>query len=278
MHPFRSDLVLNMAISESTLKAFSAGFDQNKFRLQPLVDVIRKVIPEFSLGYYEGKSTPLELVVEKLKKAAELVYLTDKYKSRGEFGELILHLLLRDYCNTIPLVSKIYFRDSHNVPIHGFDGIHVTADGSNKYLWLGESKLYSSGDQGIADLLADIRKHVNEDYLRKEFALIQHKLHTNVPEIEYWRNLIHPNQLLENVFNGIIIPMACTFTSDIFKKHSDNTKHFLDDFKNECLRLNGKFRKDIKTSVQIILLLLPVPDKDELNTELDKRLKSMQAI
>lgn len=32
------------------------------------------------------------------------------------------------------------------------------------------------------------------------------------------------------------------------------------------------------SEVEIILLLLPVPDKDALNTELDKRLKSMQAI
>ncbi|WP_330558188.1 Hachiman antiphage defense system protein HamA [Acutalibacter sp. 1XD8-33] len=31
---------------------------------------------------------------------------------RGEFGELILHLLLRDFKNTIPLISKVYFKDS----------------------------------------------------------------------------------------------------------------------------------------------------------------------
>lgn len=34
------------------------------------------------------------------------------FKNRGEFGEIILHFLLRDFKNTIPLVSKVYFKDS----------------------------------------------------------------------------------------------------------------------------------------------------------------------
>jgi hypothetical protein len=35
----------------------------------------------------------------------------DKDLARGEFGELILHLLLRDFHDTVPLLSKIYFKD-----------------------------------------------------------------------------------------------------------------------------------------------------------------------
>lgn len=117
MRPFRSELVLDERISESTFRAYHVGFEQNEFRLKPLVDVIRRVIPEFALGYYEGSSIPLTEVVDKVEEAARTVYTTDNYKTRGEFGELILHLLLRDFCNSIPLISKIYFKDSHNVTI-----------------------------------------------------------------------------------------------------------------------------------------------------------------
>ena len=108
--PFRSELVLEQRIAEATFRAFHVGFDQNKFRLQPLVDIIRKVIPEFALGYHAGTEIPLTDMVERLKEAAETVYLTEKYQTRGEFGELILHLLLRDFFDSIPLVSKIYFK------------------------------------------------------------------------------------------------------------------------------------------------------------------------
>lgn len=129
--PFESELVLEEKISDATLKAYNVGFDQNRFRLEPLVDIIRSVIPEYALGYHKGKDVPYTKIMERMKQAALTVYTTDKYKRRGEFGELILHLLLRDFHNTIPLISTIYFRDSPNVPAHGFDGVHIT-DGNGE--------------------------------------------------------------------------------------------------------------------------------------------------
>ncbi len=277
--PFKSELVIQEYICESTLKAYHIGFDQKQFRLQPLVDVIRNVIPEFSLGYHCGENIPLTEIISRLKEAAETVYLTEKYQTRGEFGELILHLLLRDFQNTIPLISKIYFKDSHNVPAHGFDGVQITINGDEKKLWLGESKLYKVGDSGVRELAGDIRKHVNADYLRKEFNLISRKLPANIPEIEHWRNLMDKHQKLDVIFSSIVIPMVCTYNSDIFNNHCEETESYFNDFVSECTNLNATFNRlkgDIST--EIILMLLPVPDKDVLNTELDKRLKLMQQI
>lgn len=277
--PFKSDLVIHEHISDIGIRAYHVGFDKNQFRFEPLVDIIRNVIPEFSLGYHCGESIPLTEIVERLKEAAETVYLTEKYQTRGEFGELILHLLLRDFHNSIPLISKMYFKDSHNVPAHGFDGVQITIDGGEKKLWLGESKLYKTGNSGIRDLLGDITKHVNEDYIRKEFNLISRKLPSSVPEIEYWRTLMDKHQTLDKIFSNIVIPMVCTYNSSLFEAHNDNTKEYFDDFVKECNGLFETFNKSKPSSqVEIILLLLPVPDKDALNAELDKRLKSMQAI
>ena len=124
IRPFKSDLVLDERINETTLRAYHVGFDQNRFRLLPLVDLLASVIPEFALGLQEGGSVLLTAMVEKVREAAQTVYRTDKYERRGEFGELILHLLLRDFHNTIPLVSGIYFKDSANQQVKGFDGVH----------------------------------------------------------------------------------------------------------------------------------------------------------
>jgi hypothetical protein len=275
--PFKSELILEERIAEATFRAFHVGFDQNQFRLQPLVDIIRKVIPEFALGYHAGIQIPLTDMVERLKEAAETVYLTDKYKTRGEFGELILHLLLRDFCDSIPLVSKIYFKDSHNVPAHGFDGVHVTT--SDRKLWLGESKLYLDGKQGVRNLADDLKKHVTADYLRREFALLSRKLPESIPEIEYWRDLMDKHKKLEDIYSGIVVPMVCTYSSPLFKSHSDNTPEYFQAFDAECRGLLAEFESSrIKTSCDVVLMTLPVPCKNELNTELDKRLKAMQNI
>lgn len=277
--PFKSDLVIAEHVSTPPLKAYHVGFDRKKFRLTPLVDIIRNVIPEFALGYHCGTMIGLTSMVEKLKEAAELVYLTDTYKNRGEFGELILHLLLRDFQNTIPLISKIYFKDNNDVPAHGFDGVQISINGDEKKLWLGESKLYNSGSRGVSELAKDIEKHVNADYLRREFALISKKLPEATPEIEYWRELMDKHQRLDVILNGIVVPMVCTYDSDLFKKHNDNTPEYFKDFEEEATRLFSSFdSKKPKSDIEIVLMLLPVPSKDELNTEIDARLKSIQRI
>lgn len=277
--PFKSELVVTENINRNGLCAYLIGFDQNKFRLGPLVDVIRSVIPEFSLGYIASKNIDSASIIDKLKEAAETVFTTDKYQKRGEFGELILHFLLRDFHNTTPLISKIWFKDSNNVAVHGFDGVQVSDSGGQKKLWLGESKLYKSGKDGIKDLINDIKKHVNANYIRSEFSLISRKLPENFPDIDYWRLLMHRQQKLDVIFSSIVIPMVCTYTSDVYKNHNDETQPFLDDFEAECLALHAEFTTKMpKSNVEIILLLLPVENKDDLNKEIYERLKNMQGL
>lgn len=276
--PFESDLVLSEQISEANLRVYHVGFESNNFRLTPLVEVIRKVIPEFAFGYHNGMNISYTEVIERIVEAANIVYLTDKYQKRGEFGELILHLLLRDWCNTIPLVSKIYFKDSHNATVHGFDGIHITIEGNVKKLWLGESKLYLDGNIGVKELAKDVINHVNRDYLKKEFELIRRKIPKEIPEIEYWMNLMHKHKNLDEVFDSIVIPLVCTYSSNIFKNHNDNTDLYFETLEQECRSLLDVLLEKVNTDVELILLLLPVPDKNELNKELDARLKKMQGI
>ena len=90
--------------------------------------------------------------------------------------------------------------------------------------------------------------------------------------------LIHKHQKLDVVFSSIVIPMVCTYSSELFNNHTDNTKNFIKDFIEECNNLHEDFRKKISTNVKIILMLLPVPNKNDLNSELDTRLKRMQGI
>jgi hypothetical protein len=277
--PFNSDLVLDQKISDATFKAYSVGYDQNKFRLQPLVDIIINVLPEFAFGY-DHQVIPITAIIKRLRQAARSVYTTDKYLHRGEFGELILHLLLRDWCNTLPLISKIYFKDAYDVTVHGFDGIHVTIEGDIKKLWLGESKLYGDGRAGVLDLANDLKNHIAADYLRQEFDLVSKRLPVNnFPEIEYWRNLMDEHQRLDTIYSSIVIPMLCTYSSNTCSNHCQETEEYVQDFIVECRDLRSRFESaKIVTNVEVILMLLPVPDKDNLVTGLNERLKAMQSI
>ncbi|MFA5340041.1 MAG: DUF1837 domain-containing protein [Candidatus Omnitrophota bacterium] len=273
--------MLEEKISEATLRAYHVGFENNKFRLQPLVDVICDVILEFALGYDKSVSIAPTEIRAKLREAALRVYDTDKYKKRGEFGELILHLFLRDFCETIPLISKIYFKDTSNAAVHGFDAVHITIKNGKNKLWLGESKLYTNGTEGVRSLVKDLVAHTKANYLRKEFMFIAPKIPSSTPLIEHWRRLMHRHQTLESIYHGICIPMVCTYSSDVFRSHSVATRQYLDDFTKECHSLKAIFdvgSKKVTTDIDVMLMLLPVPCKDELIKELHKRLRSMQSI
>ena len=163
--------------------------------------------------------------------------------------------------------------------MHGFDGVHVVKKDGENQLWLGESKLYADGKAGVKELANDLVKHLENDYLRREFSLISTKLPQEDPDIEYWRGMLHEHMKLEDILDKVVIPMVCTYSSDLYRSHSDNSQEYLDDFKDECLELHKAFLdKKIDTEVDVILLLLPVPSKPELTEELDRRLKSMQEI
>lgn len=142
--PFNSENIITHKINEIGLSTFLVGFDINdsgisQYRLKPLIQKLCDVIQEFAFGFHEGDSTDNTKTYSKLIEAAQSIYkidafqkvkdlyenngsitddVEDKFLRRGEFGELILHLLLRDFHNTIPLLSKVYFKDSLGHAVH----------------------------------------------------------------------------------------------------------------------------------------------------------------
>ena len=94
-------------------------------------------------GVLRATSSTLGTGGASFRKAALLMYASDKYKSRGEFGELLLHAVCREIYRSEPAISKIFFKGAVNETVHGFDSVHVVADGDALELLLGEVKFYT---------------------------------------------------------------------------------------------------------------------------------------
>jgi hypothetical protein len=251
--PFGSEKVITQFISNAELKTYFVGFDidedsQRYYRIDHLVELLQNVIPEFAFGFHEGKTIELSKIRPTLREAARSIYKIEPFSrckeiykggafvpdddaekcflQRGEFGELVLHLLLRDFHNTIPLLSKIYFKDDRGSPVHGFDAVHIQPQA--KSLWLGESKLYVSGRKGVKALIDDIKNHFKRDYLNSEFAIISKKLKSfeYIPEKDHWLRIMDEHTKLSEVLESVTIPLLCTYSSENFKKlMMKNMKH-----------------------------------------------------
>jgi hypothetical protein len=204
------------------------------------------------------------------------------HQKRGEFGELLLHLLLRDFHGTIPLISKVYFKDSTGVPAHGFDAVHISPD--IKTLWLGESKFYADSKQGINGLIEDIKEHFKKDYLNDQVTIIKKNLDANsVPQRDYWIKTLNECSKLKDTLNIINIPLLCIYPNDIYAKFNDwSTQESFNYHETNIRDLKAFFDKKndhpLKAELNIIFMLFPVRDKQELIAKLHERLWHMQSI
>jgi len=308
--PFGSEKVITEQISESELKTYLVGFDiddedNRYYQLENLVNLLVDVIPEFAFGHHEGSLIKTSEIIKLTREAAKSIYkikefeetkkiyesgnwIADddprkEYLRRGEFGELILHLLLRDFHGTVPLLSKIYFKDAYGSTIHGFDAVHIHPEA--KTLWLGESKLYVNCKNGIKALISDIKNHFKRDYLRDEFAIISKKIkpYENIVEKERWLKIIDEHTKLITLCQSVSIPLLCTYTSDLFTRFDDETSaDFISAYENEVRELKNYFDLNndhpLKTKLNIILLLFPVKCKNNLVKKMHERLHYLQGI
>lgn len=303
---FGAEKVIKQNINGSDLATYFVDFELQddgsyQYRWDALINLMQSALVEFAYGLHEGSETPNEKIINKLVDSAKSIYKikeyeetrqlyengddiddtdeTKKYLKRGEFGELILHLLLRDFHKTIPLLSKIYFKDSYSHTVHGFDGVHIQPD--SKSLWLGESKLYTDGKAGIKELIKDIKEHFKKDYLQDEFNIISKKIkpYDNIPEKNNWLNLMDQKTKLQDVLNSVTIPLICTYSSTNFDSYSteleNNIKKEVEEMKNHFDSNNDH---PLKTQLNIILLLFPVKCKKELVKRMHKKLYTLQSL
>ena len=183
------------------------------------IEEIFDAIPFFALGQNKAleisQDSPRKAVKQGIKllydvkeiREANKEYLTnpklkfdDKYLKRGEFGELILYYLLQEKLGKPQLISKLYFKDSYNSVVHGFDAVHF--DKNSKELWIGESKFYINKNSALRDLVDDLYKHFNIDFFNQEFAIIKRRFGDLGIQDDDINTLVDPQtKLLSKIIN-----------------------------------------------------------------------------
>jgi hypothetical protein len=231
-------------ISQSVpLLGLCAGFESGSWRAKGLASHLMNYLIEFALTRDEWQGTNAVSAFRHLRRAARMVYATDKYEHRGEVGELLLHAVMRQYYGSYPMVSKFYFKSAANDTVKGFDAAHLTFGNSSSgiELWLGEAKLYSDIDLAIRDVCDELRKHLSDDFLRSEFMWLENKLPVSLPEIEEVRRLLNEATSLDEIFDVLHVPILLTYDSDTLRDHSRTDPVYVEKFKSEISKYHDKF-------------------------------------
>lgn len=267
------------------------------------VDEVIRYLPEYAMGSDPMPTLPTDLIpylrdaaksVMKIKNIDEVKRCLDAnvpleqwdakaqnvYLTKGVFSELILHYLLRTFKNTVPLISKIYFKDSYSHEAHGFDAVHVTED---RKLWLGETKFYSDGKQGISALIDDLNKHLKHDYLKDQFLIIGRALDHSNQRREDWIQALNAATRLEEKLDMIIVPLLCIYEDkfataiiDTINQQGNIDALCLEHFSALKEYFDKKNNFPNRDRVQLVLILLPVESKRRIVSDMLNRIYRMQ--
>lgn len=274
----RVEIVPNSVIAN----ALCAGYELGEWRAQQLVeDVFNRHLLDFALTYTEAKNVSSSTAMQSIRDAAVSVYSTEKYRRRGEFGELLLHAALVDFYGAEAAVSKIYYEDSSNDVVKGFDSVHVVADTNGEMkIWLGEAKFYSALDSAMNSVLDDIEAHLAVDFLRKEFVFITRKVDDSWPHAQQFRDLIARARSLDDISNSIVMPVFLTYDSDAVDSHDVVGDSYITAMTNETATALSRFESRLTKplEVEIRMILLPLKSKIKLVQLMHEKLKVLQRI
>jgi hypothetical protein len=235
--------------AEADLIGLCAGYETGAWRADSFAMALIRNLPQFALPIEHWKSFNTATGVEQLARAARAIYTTDKYERRGEVGELMLFSIMREHYDSEPIVSKFYFKSSSNETVKGFDAVHVVSHTDGPELWLGEAKFYSNLAAAIRDVVSELEKHLQNEYLRDEFMWVDQKMGGGTSHSEEIRRLLDDNTSLDEVFNVLHVPILLTYKS-----------------------------LTISQNVRVHIVLVLLLGKARLLKAFDERLKSLQSL
>lgn len=277
MKPHFFNIIIHKDDTFPDLHGVCAGFESRQWRKEQLVDYLFEYLPEFALTYSEFENLTGENVVAKMRQIVMSIYQSEKFKNRGEFGELLLHAIIRETYKTIPAISKIYYKDGPNETVKGFDAVHVVVADDTLELWLGEVKFYNNICNAISDVIEELNQHVEVRYVRNEFVAITNKIDAQWPHADRLKTLLHPHTSLDDVFSNTCIPVLLTYDSSVLTRYDNKCDEYVQEISEE-LQKNHKIFCDKLGDfpLTIHLFLFPLNTKAELIKSLESKLKIWQ--
>lgn len=263
----------NIASDQWDSSQFTLNYEYEEYRQESLVGLIRKAVPYFAFTPQEfeifSKTKPTGFIYDAWKRVSQ----AKKYK-KGDYGELLLFLILSFFYPTDRFVTKVKLRSSCKEQIKGFDCAHFSIDDEGKaQLWLGEAKFHNSYHNAITSVFKEIDDHCGLEYLDKELSILAlnneiNKDSTIYPQIQ---DILDRNISLEDV--DIVIPALLTYDSKTIKNNSDiKADDFVKDFEKELSRiykLVDKKKVNIKNNFKIMIIMFPFESVKSIKDDLD---------
>lgn len=253
---------------------FHLDYENGLYRERELVKLIRGALPHFALTSDEYERLKADDDIDEMYRTAFKRISDAKKNKKGDYGELLLFLILKSFYKNERFVTKVKLRSSTKEQIKGFDCAHfVAGDDGGIEIWLGEVKFYKSFSGAVKDVLDEIETHVSGAYLKAEFSIL-------APNIEYNKDVVMPDKLIEFLDGSIsldrakiIIPALVTYDCVDIAKHDKCGEEFVSNFKRHFQQRFETINKRVlalPNNIEVFFILLPLQDVTKIKDDLEK--------
>lgn len=212
---------------------------------------------------------------ELLQRAAAHIYHTKKSESRGEIGEILLHIACVSNFNTLPILCKLILKTSSNDTVKGFDGVHVLTKNNNIELWLGESKFYTDPKSAIREAVKSVKEHILPNFLNTEKAMIIGHIGHNIPRKEEITRLFKRQTSSDELLKISVFPVLIAYESNSVASFSELSDQYIKELELESEELRKYFSEQSKdVPLRFQLIFVPIESKSDVISKFDKRLES----
>lgn len=258
------------------LLGVTVDYERGLWRADALARHIIEWVLDYALRHSERAHLTPGRAVEITKRSMKATF--GNGGDRGVPGEILLHAICRQFFGSDTVINKVWFKTANNDTYKGFDAVHCVHIGDRLELWLGEAKFYKSVTRAFQSVISELEVHLNNEYLRSEFALVAGKIEHDHVHADELRRLMHANTSLDEVFDRVVIPILVTYDSATTLTHSKDCERYRSDLEAELRRAWLKLKNGLDTElpVAIRLFLVPLGDKAALNRALATELRKWQ--
>ena len=251
-----------------------AGFELGKWRAERLADHLFQWLPYAALNQEHQLAFGPHNFVEMLRLAAAHIYHTKKTLTRGELGELLLHLACIQHFSTIPVMCKLILKTSSNDTVKGFDGVHLLPTPQSGFeLWLGEAKFYLDPNEAIREAVKSIRDHLAPAFLNTEKAMIFGHVAPDIPHRDEVLTLFQSQTSGDKLLAMSVFPVLIAYESGTVGNHTSVCDAYVSQLEAEVADLRTYFAdKAVGLKLRFQLIFVPLENKKAVVDRFDNLL------
>ncbi|MBZ4372436.1 DUF1837 domain-containing protein [Corallococcus sp. AS-1-6] len=255
------------------LTGLCAGYEGGQWRSARLADHLFQWLPYAALNQEHQLSFGPHNFVEMLRLAAAHIYNSQKTESRGELGELLLHLACVLHFGAVPVLCKLILKSSSNDTVKGFDGVHVVAKTDGFELWLGESKFYTDAKMAIRDAVESVKSHILPSFLTAEKAMVFGHVGQGIPHREAVLQLFKSQTSGDKLLKLAVFPVLVAYESVSVASFAEVSAEYVNRLAEEVAGLRAYFAEKTQgLTLRFQLVFVPLGKKKDVVDSFDRKL------